>query len=110
MAGDAEVVRAMVDFAGYAQQARDLIVSGRGGEIGPLLDQNFDRRRSLYTLDPGNIDMVERARSVGAHAKFSGSGGAIVGVYQDESMYQALLEKMAEGNIAVFKPTILAAI
>lgn len=107
-AGDSEVVQAMQDFAGYAQSARDLIVAGRGREIGPLLDQNFARRRSLYTLDPGNIDMVERARAVGAHAKFSGSGGAIVGVYEDEPMYNALVEKMAEGNIAVFKPTILS--
>ncbi len=107
-AGDAEVVQAMKDFGSYAQDARDLIVAGRGREIGPLLDQNFDRRKTLYTLDPRNIDMVDRARSVGAHAKFSGSGGAIVGVYDDESTYEALVETMTEGNIAVFKPTILA--
>ncbi len=106
--GDTEVVQAMKDFASYTQEARDLIATDRGGEIGPLLDKNFDRRRDLYTLDPRNIDMVDRARSVGAHAKFSGSGGAIVGVYKDESMYNALLEKMDEGNIALFKPTILA--
>ena len=107
--GDAEVVQAMKDFASYAQEARDLIRADRGNEIGPLLDKNFDRRRDLYTLDPRNIDMVERARVVGAHAKFSGSGGAIVGVYKDESMYNALEDKMAEGNIALFKPTILPA-
>jgi len=105
--GDPEVVGAMRDFAGYAQEARDLIAAGRGGEIGPLLDKNFDRRKRLYVLDPRNIDMVDRARSVGAHAKFSGSGGAIVGVYEDEAMYEALARKMAEGNIALFKPTIL---
>lgn len=107
-AGDPEVVQAMKDFGSYAEQARDLIVAGRGSEIGPLLDQNFDRRCSLYTLDPRNIDMVMRARSVGAHAKFSGSGGAIVGVYEDQAMYTALEEKMNEGNIAVFRPTIVA--
>lgn len=105
-AGDPEVRQAMLDFASYAQEARDLIVAGRGNEIGPLLDKNFDRRRSLYTLDPRNIDMVERARSVGAHAKFSGSGGAIVGVFEDESMYERLVDTMRAGNIAVFRPTI----
>ena len=106
-AGDPDVISAMTDFAGYAQEARDLIVSGKGSEIGPLLDQNFDRRRKLYQLDAGNVDMVTRARSVGAHAKFSGSGGAIVGVYHDDAMYNALSEVMAEGNIALFQPTIL---
>ena len=104
--GDAEVVQAMKDFAQYAQDAYDLIQAGRGREIGPLLDKNFDRRRSLYQLDARNVDMVERARSVGAHAKFAGSGGAIVGVYDDEAMYERMTEVMAEGGIAVFKPTI----
>lgn len=107
-AGDPEVVQAMKDFASYAQEARDLIAAGRGSEIGPLLDRNFDRRRTLYTLDPRNIDMVQRARAVGAHAKFSGSGGAIVGVYKDQATYDALLENMNQGNIAVFTPTIVA--
>ncbi len=107
-AGDREVIQAMKDFASYAQDTRDLLVAGRGAEIGPLLDKNFNRRRDLYTLDPRNIDMVERARSVGAHAKFSGSGGAIVGVYEDEAMYSALAETMAEADIALFKPAICA--
>lgn len=106
--GDREVIQAMKDFASYAQETRDLLVAGRGGEIGPLLDQNFNRRRDLYTLDPRNIDMVERARSVGAHAKFSGSGGAIVGVYEDDAMYEALAATMAEADIALLKPVISA--
>jgi glucuronokinase len=52
--------------------------------------------------------MVERARSVGAHAKFSGSGGAIVGTYEDDAMYARLEETFREGGIAVFKPRITA--
>jgi glucuronokinase len=103
---DPEVVQAMIDFASYAQQARDLLVAGKGAEIGPLLSSNFDRRRSIYTLDPRNVDMVDRARSVGAHAKFAGSGGAIVGVYEDETMYTRLCEAMAANDIAVFKPKV----
>lgn len=107
LSGDKEVTQAMKDFASYAQDARDLMVAGRGREIGPLMDKNFDRRCSLYTLDPRNIDMVQRARSVGAHGKFSGSGGAIVGTYEDQAMYERLVEKMREGNIAVFQPTVI---
>lgn len=105
--GDPEVIQAMKDFASYAEAARELIAADRGAEIGPLLDKNFDRRCSLYVLDPRNIDMVHRARAVGAHAKFSGSGGAIVGTFEDEAMYERLSEKMREGNIAIFRPTIV---
>jgi len=104
--GDPEVVQAMKDFASYAAAARELLLERRGREIGPLLDANFERRRSIYTLDPRNIDMVERARSVGAHAKFAGSGGAIVGTYEDDAMFERLVKVFQEADIAVFKPRI----
>ncbi len=106
--GDAEVVEAMKKFAGFAQETRELLEAGRGREIGPLMDANFNLRRTLFQLDPKNVDMVERARSVGAHAKFSGSGGAIVGTYEDDAMYAKLEETFREGGIAVFKPRIMA--
>ncbi len=106
LAGDPEVVQAMKDFAGYAEEARNLILNGRGQEIGPLLDKNFDRRRSISKLDSRNVDMVERARSVGAHAKFAGSGGAIVGIYDGDEMYDRLVDIMAEGGIAVLQPQV----
>lgn len=106
--GDTEVVEAMKKFAGFAQETRELLEAGRGSEIGPLMDANFNLRRTLFQLDPKNVDMVERARSVGAHAKFSGSGGAIVGTYEDDAMYAKLEETFREGGIAVFKPRIMA--
>jgi len=104
--GDPEVHQAMRDFAEYAQQARDLLVAGRGMEIGPLMDRNFERRRSIMKLDPGNIEMVEIARSVGAHAKFAGSGGAIVGMYYDEDMFKRLRAAMEARGITVIRPDI----
>ncbi len=104
--GDPEVVAAMQDFAGYAQEAYDLLAAGRGAEIGPLLDKNFERRRSIFNLDPRNVDMVERARSVGAHAKFAGSGGALVGTYEDAPMFERLTEVMRKGGIIVIRPEI----
>lgn len=106
--GDPEVVQAMKDFASYAQEARDLIRAGRPLDIGPCMTRNFERRKSIYTLDPRNIDMVDRARAAGAHATFAGSGGAIAGVYEDEAMYTRLEEVMAEGNIALIQPIIEA--
>ena len=105
-AGDPDVVQAMKDFAHYAQEVRDLLVAGRGSEIGPWMDKNFDRRRSIYKIDPKNVDMVMRARSVGASCKFAGSGGAVVGTYEDEAMYERLQQAYAGAEIAVFKPTI----
>ncbi len=104
--GDCEIIAAMQDFAAYAQAARDLIVAGRGREIGPILDCNFDRRCSIFKMDRHNMAMVEQARSVGAHAKLTGSGGAIVGVYEDEAMYERLVEAMGNVDAIVIKPQL----
>jgi glucuronokinase len=51
--------------------------------------------------------MVETARSTGASAKFSGSGGAIVGTYADETMYGMLTEKLAAIGVRVLKPSLI---
>jgi glucuronokinase len=102
-----DVVQAMKDFGSYAQETRDLLIAGRGDEIGPVLDKNFDRRRSIFQLSQGDIDMVETARSVGAHGKFAGSGGAIIGTYQDEAMYDALVKAFDESGTQVLKPTVV---
>jgi glucuronokinase len=51
--------------------------------------------------------MVELARSAGASAKFTGSGGAIIGTYQDNSMYDNLKNILSRKNITIIKPEIL---
>jgi len=102
--GEREIVSAMYQWANLAQRVRDMILEGRGREIGPLLNENFDLRRRLYRIGQGNIDMVEAARSCGASAKFTGSGGAIVGTYEDEAMFAKLKDvfksMLAEINAA----------
>ena len=105
--GEREVVSAMYQWANLAQRVRDMLVAGEGMKIGPLLNENFDLRRRLYKLSTGNIDMVETARSVGASAKFTGSGGAIVGTYEGESMFADLKAALEPKGYAVLKPQIL---
>lgn len=105
---EADVVNAMAEWAELTQQTRDLLVAGKGDQIGPLLNRNFDLRKSVYQLSPGNLAMVEAARSTGASAKFTGSGGAIVGIYEDEEMFTALQEKLGALGVDVLKPVIVA--
>jgi glucuronokinase len=104
--GEPEVVQAMKDFATFAQAVYDLLEAGRGVEIGPWLDKNFNRRRSIYNLSEGDIDLVERARSVGASAKFAGSGGAIIGTYEDEAMFDALRGVFEDTHTELIKPLV----
>jgi glucuronokinase len=105
--GEESIVQGMATWAGLAEQVRDALLTGRQENIGPLLNANFDLRSSLYKIHPDNIAMVDAARSVGASAKFTGSGGAIVGTYADETVFfnlQRILEPM---GIVVLKPDII---
>ena len=73
-----------------------------------LIDANFDRRSKLYRMSSDNLQMVKTARQVGASAKFTGSGGAIVGAYRDQKMFNSLKAKMAKIGIKVIKPKIVS--
>ena len=67
----------------------------------------FDLRRRTLKISQGNIEMVELARSVGASAKFTGSGGAIIGTYTNDEMFDALSKKLNAKNINIIKPNIV---
>lgn len=104
--GNPEVVAAIAFWANLTDQVRAALLAGRRDDIGPLLDSNFDRRRCVSRVSDGNLRMVEAARRVGASAKFTGSGGAIVGTYRDDAMYARLCETMAPLGIQVLQPQI----
>ncbi|MGC8846789.1 MAG: GHMP kinase, partial [Candidatus Hydrogenedens sp.] len=104
--GDPEVHQAMHDFAEYAQTFRDLLWAGKKEEVGIWMDKNFDRRKTIYNLDPRQVRLVDVARAVGAHAQFTGSGGAIVGIYKDNTMYEQIVKALQAENAVVLKPKI----
>lgn len=105
--GDKEVVAAMKDFASYAEKARECLLAGRRDELGPLMDMNFNRRASIYRISERNLDLVHRGRKVGANAKFSGSGGAVIGTYKDQDMYEALQRTYESVGCGIIKPIVV---
>ena len=94
-------------WADITDQARVCLDNGDWGKLADLMDANFDKRASIYRLSEGNLRMVQVARSCGASAKFTGSGGAIIGVYKDEAMYERLVRELAEVSVCVIKPNIV---
>lgn len=105
--GEPTVVDAMRQWARMTDEVRDLLQKGQTDRIGPIMDASFDLRRTIYNISPANIQMVETARSTGASAKFTGSGGAIVGTYADETMYRELGQRLEGIGVKVFKPEIV---
>ncbi|MBI1748394.1 MAG: GHMP kinase [Acidobacteria bacterium] len=102
--GDPAVISALHEIAELAGQGRACLLSRDYSTLGELMNKNFDARRRIYNLSPRNIRMVELARSLGASAKFAGSGGAVIGIYRDETMYERLRQAFKEEQCEILKP------
>lgn len=105
--GEKAVLEAMEKWAGFTDEFRNALQKQDYTGMHNLINANFDLRHSLIPITRGNIEMVEAARSVGASAKFTGSGGAIIGTYEDEKMYANLKTSLNRKNIEVIKPEIV---
>ena len=106
-AGEKEVVDAMRFFGDLTDKARVAIEAHDWDALSALMDANFDKRASLYRLSEGNLRMVRTARECGASAKFSGSGGAIVGVCKDDATFDRLSERLGAGGVKVIRPVLV---
>lgn len=101
-----DILAAMSEFAGLAQQARDALVEGRPERLPALINANFDLRDRIFNVAASNRLMVMTARRTGCSAKFAGSGGAIVGTYEDEGQYRRLVAAMSSIGCTTVKPVL----
>ena len=102
-----DVISAMSEFADIAQKGRDALVAGRKDELSALVDANFNLRDSIFNVSEENRRMVMVARNAGASAKFAGSGGAIVGTYEDDAHFERLSAELSEIGCRTLKPAIV---
>jgi len=105
--GDKKVVAAMQYWANLTDQVREALVHGKTEKLGPLLNKNFNKRRTIYRISEGNLHMVETAHAQGASAKFTGSGGAIVGTCKDRKMFNRLKKELGKLGVRIIKPRII---
>jgi glucuronokinase len=104
--GDPVIVNAMETWADYAARGRSALLAGDHDEFKRLIDANFDLRARIYQISDGNMEMIRVARSTGATANFSGSGGAIAGTYENDHMFERLKSALAGIGVATVKPVI----
>jgi glucuronokinase len=101
-----DIMAAMSEFADIARQGNEALLAGQPEKLPPLINANFDLRDRVFQVSPENKRMVDVARGAGASAKFAGSGGAIVGSYESEEMFERLKIALAEIGCAVIIPDI----
>lgn len=105
-----EVVRAtMRELGEAAQAARDRLVEGRAHELGNLINHNFELRRRIVPISQSHLQMVAVAQSCGASAHFAGSGGAVVGTFEDDASFARLEKKLGELGCVVLQPQVAPA-
>ncbi|CAG8559581.1 7210_t:CDS:2 [Dentiscutata erythropus] len=92
--GDKKIADAMIQVASFAEQAYYLLLDAsmqkatKRVKLAKLMNMNFNLRLEIYgnrTLGKNNLNMIELARKFGFAAKFTGSGGSIVGLWEDEN-------------------------
>ena len=104
--GDPEVCNAMLEFAKLTEEFKVALIKNDIAKMHLLINRNFDLRASICQISKGNWDLINCARNLRASAKFCGSGGAIVGIYQDETNFKALEKAFKKLNASIIKPII----
>jgi len=105
--GNKEVINAMKFFTELAEEGKHCLLNKDYKRLGELMNANFDMRTKIFPVSLRNREMVIYARDSGASAKFAGSGGSIIGIYEDEKMYEKLQNKFQKIDAVIFKPKIL---
>jgi glucuronokinase len=103
--GEPAVLKAIEQWKECTDEVWQKLQSGNK-DIAALINRNFDIRSSVCAISEGNKALIDTARSAGASSKFTGSGGAIIGTYTDEKMFEELVRAMKKINAEVIKPEI----
>ena len=105
--GDRKVIDTLAEIGELAEKGKQAIEARDYQTLNQLMDRNFDLRSEIMNISESNREMVRVARDCGASAKFSGSGGAIIGMYEDDDMLRRLMVHLKKINARVIKPFII---
>jgi glucuronokinase len=105
--GETAVVDAMQHLAALTVRGQKALLKGNAEKLSHLIDENFNIRHGIYNLPAWQLNMIDTARRCGASAKFAGSGGAIIGTYRNETMFNEISDRMAAIGSKTIKPIVL---
>lgn len=89
-AGDGVVRDTMRALAGVVVEGRAALRWKASDRFGELVGENMRLRRRFGPLPESQLQLVDLAGDLEAPSTFTGSGGAVVGVYQDVAHLEAL--------------------
>ena len=104
--GDQMALASLNRIAALAEEGKEVILKRDYKRLSQLINENFDERQKIMNISDSNLELVQTARACGASAKFTGSGGSIIGIYQDDDMLKKLIIELKAINARVIKPHI----
>jgi len=102
--GDSLVIDTLARIAEIASEGKIALENRDYPKLHQLINENFDNRCKIMNISASNMELVNTARSTGASAKFTGSGGSIIGMYEDDEMLNRLQISLKKINARVIKP------
>ncbi|WP_187260825.1 mevalonate kinase family protein [Pontibacter beigongshangensis] len=105
--GEEFVINTLASIADLAEQGKTALQNGDRKLLHELMDENFDLRCKIMNISDSNKELVKTARALGASAKFTGSGGSIIGIYYGNEMLNNLVTAFKKINARVIRPTIV---
>jgi glucuronokinase len=104
--GDERALSSLNRIAALAEEGKEVIENRDYIRLSQLMNENFDERQKVMNISDSNMELVHTARECGASAKFTGSGGSIIGIYKDDDMLKKLIIQLKAINARVIKPHI----
>lgn len=104
--GERIIIDTLNRIAELAAKGRQILLQGDLEKFHELMNENFNLRSKIMTISEGNLELIRAARGCGASAKFAGSGGSIIGMYEDEEAFSHLVSELERLQAKVIKPII----
>ncbi|MFZ2054215.1 MAG: hypothetical protein WAU81_08450 [Candidatus Aminicenantales bacterium] len=105
--GDPAVIGTLQKLAALAEEGRKDYLQGDFRRWPSLMNENFDLRSQIMRISEANQEIVQTARRCGASAKFAGSGGSIIGIFEDETMLERLSRELGRIGATVIRPQVM---
>ncbi|MBN2245451.1 MAG: GHMP kinase [Candidatus Aminicenantes bacterium] len=103
---DPFVIKTLARIAEIAAVGKKALTDKNYDLFFSLMNENFDLRSRIMKISPGNLEMIKTARNCGVSAKFAGSGGAVIGMYNHEDTFERLKKELDKIGAITIKPII----
>lgn len=104
--GDPEVRSVMAEYRPLVETGLRYLEAGDIGGLKRCVDRNFDLRAQIFPIGKRDRRVIDRVRSLGAAAKFCGSGGAILAVHESEDLLNEICLQVVGDGFTGIRPRV----